>query len=69
MSAFKLAGATTLPLTGEQHPLNREFARWVTWANGTTIALALALFFFWMFWNSRHVEVPANRTVRLVRYT
>ena len=67
--AINLADATTLPLTGEQHPLNREFVRWMSWASATALLLGLALFLLWILWNSRQEAPPAARPIRLVRYT
>lgn len=68
--AFPLAGAPSLPLTGEQHPLRREFARWMSWANGATLLLVLAVFAGWAWWSQRTPEAPpVARQVKIVRYT
>ena len=41
--AFSLDDAPHLPLTGENHPLRRELAKWMSWANLVTILLAAAI--------------------------
>lgn len=67
--AFSLAQAPSLPLTGEEHPLRRELARWLVWACGITLALALAVFAAWWFWSRAKPEAPVERRVQIVRYT
>ncbi len=45
-----IANAVHLPLTGELHPLRREFARWLATGNVITITLAMvvcATIYFW----------------------
>jgi protein TonB len=68
--AFALDQAPALPLVGEDHPLRRELAKWLTVATVTTIVLAAAAFGGYFWWS--HREVPAPRAmgpVRIVRYT
>jgi protein TonB len=68
--AFPLQTAPSLPLTGDQHPLRREFARWLTWANGATLVVALGVFAGWAWWSQREPEAPpVARQVKIVRYT
>jgi TonB family protein len=68
--AFRLDDATSLPLTGDRHPLRREFARWLTWASGVTLVVCLAAFGGWAWWSSRAPEeAPVLRQVKIVRYT
>lgn len=67
--AFSLAHAPSLPLTGEEHPLRRELARWLSWASGITLVLALAAFATWYFWSRATPPAPVERRVHIVRYT
>jgi protein TonB len=68
--AFHLDQAASLPLTGEEHPLRREFARWLAWAAGATLVLALAVFGFWTWWSQREPPAaPIARQIKIVRYT
>jgi protein TonB len=67
--AFRLDDATSLPLTGDRHPLRREFARWLAWASGVTLVVCLAAFSGWTWWSNRAPEaVPVLRQVKIVRY-
>ena len=68
--AFPLDDATHLPLTGDQHPLRRELAKWLGWASGATLLLAVALLGFYLWWSGREpAEAPKLRQVKIVRYT
>lgn len=67
-SSFPLSEAPRLPLTGSEHPLSREFARWLSWANAAALAAGLVLFFAWVFWNRAHKPAPVERRVHIVRY-
>jgi TonB family protein len=68
--AFPLDTAPSLPLTGDQHPLRRELARWLGWASATTLLLATVLFGAYQWWSSREpVHQPVMRQVKIVRYT
>jgi protein TonB len=68
--AFSLADAADLPLTGERHPLRREFGKWLSWANAATLLLVLAVFGGWAWWSHREPErAPVARQVKIVRYT
>lgn len=68
--AFSLDDAPTLPLTGENHPLRQELAKWLSWANLVTILLTAAIFGGWYIWSQRTItEAPTMRPIRIVRYT
>lgn len=67
--AFSLAQAPRLPLTGEEHPLRVERAKWMLWGNVATLLLAAAALGIWMWWTSREPPPPPVREVRIVRYT
>jgi TonB family protein len=45
--AYSLAGATQLPVTGDNHPLSREAHRWLIWASSVTMLLGFCLFLGW----------------------
>lgn len=67
---FPLTQAEHLPLTGERHPLRREFAKWLGWGNGIALVAGLILFGAWVLWTHRHREAaPVYREVKIVRYT
>ncbi len=68
--AYSLDDAPRLPLTGEQHPLRRELARWLTWANLITMLLATVATGTWLWWSGRQPAArPVARHVKIVRYT
>ena len=68
--AFSLDQAPQLPLTGDHHPLRREKAKWLSWASGLTLLLALGAFGFYAWWSHRTPEVRhVARQVKIVRYT
>jgi len=48
-TAFSLVSAHHLPLTGEFHPLRREFERWLATGNLITLFLAISIFSTWYF--------------------
>lgn len=67
--AFRLTGAAHLPLSGEEHPLRREFNRWLTWSNGIALALGLLAFALWYVASrTKPKEAPVAREVKIVRY-
>lgn len=67
--AFALSQAPHLPVTGQRHPLRREFDRWLTWANLLAVTLGVALFLAWNWWTQREVATtPITRQVKIVRY-
>lgn len=68
--AFALTDAPSLPLTGERHPLKREFRRWLLWANAVAVSLGILAYAGWAAWNGLRPEAPpVERSVRIVRYT
>jgi TonB family protein len=68
--AFSLDAAPSLPVTGARHPLRREAAKWLTWANAVALVMALGAFGGWAWWTHRQPErVPVVRQVKIVRYT
>ncbi len=68
--AFSLESAPSLPVTGAQHPLRRESAKWLTWANAVALVVVLGAFGGWAWWSHRTPErVAVARTVKIVRYT
>ena len=62
-----LTGA--LPLAGERHPLNRDYARWLSRGNAAALATGLVLFAAWWLWSGRKPAEPPRAPVRLVRFT
>jgi protein TonB len=67
--AFSLADAAQLPVTGEMHPLRRETAKWLSWANGVSLVLGLLAFAAWLAWTHAREVAPVARRVHIVRYT
>ena len=69
IKAFSLSSADHLPVTGELHPLRREFTRWLSWSNVFVIVIGGALFLGWYFYShaTREEEVPRN--VQIVKFT
>jgi protein TonB len=68
--AFSLLNAAHLPLTGELHPLRREFARWVSAGNAFSLLIALTIFGTWYLWSHRTIEedtMPPG--VQIVKFT
>ena len=56
MKPFSLMNAARLPLTGELHPLRKEFAKWLTWSNALSLFVAALIFGTWYVWSHRTVE-------------
>jgi len=68
--AFSLDDAPSLPLTGDNHPLRRESAKWLSWANVITIAIAVVALGGYFLWSHRTPpEAPVMRPIKIVRYT
>ena len=67
--AFSLASAGHLPVTGEMHPLRREFTRWLTWSNVFVIVVGGALFAGWYFYSHASKEEEVPRNVQIVKFT
>ena len=70
MRAFSLANAVRLPLTGELHPLRREFNKWLGWGNACALLVAAIIFVSWYLWSHREAEIPTMPPgVQIVKYT
>lgn len=69
MKAFSLANASHLPVTGDLHPLKKEFTRWLTTANAVSLLTVIVLFGSWYVYSraNREEAVPPNATI--VKYT
>jgi periplasmic protein TonB len=70
VKAFSLTNAARLPLTGELHPLRREFAKWVGAGNATSLLIAFVIFGSWYLWSHRTIEeetMPPG--VQIVKFT
>jgi protein TonB len=67
--AYPLTNAVHLPVTGDEHPLRREFARWLSWSNGFALLAGLMAFGLWyLLSRGRTEEAPTYREVRIARY-
>jgi protein TonB len=69
IKTFSLANAGHLPVTGDIHPLRKEFTRWLTWSNVFCIAIGAALFASWYFYSHRTKEESVPRNVQIVKFT
>lgn len=67
--AYSLAGVAQFPVSGAEHPLEREAPRYVLWAAATALTLGLSLFGVWQWWTAREPAVATGRQVTIVRYT
>jgi TonB family protein len=67
--ADPLARAVRLPLTGDLHPLTREFKRWLFYGNGAALFLGLLAFGIWYALSKTGSDEPRTRTVKIVRYS
>jgi protein TonB len=67
--AFSLAGAQTLPVTGDSHPLRREFSKWMTTANAVSLLVGGLVFGAWLYQMHREKMAPVEDRVKIVRYT
>lgn len=56
MRAFPLINAAHLPLTGELHPLRKEFAKWLSAGNAFSLFIAFAIFGSWYLWSHRAAD-------------
>lgn len=64
-----MSQAPHLPLTGDFHPLRREFAKWLTWANGLALFTGILVFGSWYAWSHMNKEEEAPEGVTIVRFT
>jgi protein TonB len=69
IKAFPLSGAVHLPVTGELHPLRREFTRWLTWSNVFVMVVGGAIFASWYFYSHASKEEEVPRNVQIVKFT
>jgi protein TonB len=70
VKAFSLINAARLPLTGEMHPLRREFAKWVTTGNALSLLIAFAIFGTWYLWSHRTIaQEEAPVPVTMIKFT
>lgn len=70
MRAFPLINAAHLPLTGELHPLRKEFARWLGAGNAFSLLIALTIFGSWYLWTHRAADEEVMPTpVTMVKFT
>lgn len=67
MRAFPLTHAAHLPLTGDFHPLHKEFTKWLTWANGFAVSGAILVFATWYVWSRTNTEEVVPPGVKIVR--
>jgi protein TonB len=67
--AFSLSNAAHLPVTGDLHPLKREFTRWLTTANAVALFTAIAIFGAWYVWSHAKGREEAPPTATIVKYT
>ncbi len=56
MKPFSLANAVRLPLTGELHPLQKEFSKWISFSNALSLLVAALIFAAWYLWSHRTIE-------------
>lgn len=69
IKAFSLTNATHLPVTGDLHPLRKEFTRWLTWSNVFCIVIGGSLFASWYFYSHAKKEDAVPRNVQIVKFT
>jgi protein TonB len=70
VKSFSLANAARLPLTGDLHPLRREFSKWLSWGNACSLLIAALIFGSWYFWSHREKsEEGPPPGVQIVKFT
>ena len=69
IKSFSLASAGHLPVTGDLHPLRKEFTRWLSWSNVFCILIGGTLFVGWYVYSHRHKEDVVPRNVQIVKFT
>lgn len=67
--AFSLANAGHLPVTGELHPLRKEFNRWLSWSNVIVIVIGASIFASWYLYSHSKKEDAVPRNVQIVKFT
>jgi TonB family protein len=68
VSAFPLTASEHLPVVGDQHPLRREFTKWMGVSNGVSLLVGILLFAGWFYWTHRQPEEAIDRRAKIVRY-
>lgn len=70
MRSYPLASAPRLPMTGSRHPLRLESTKWLTWANASSLLLAVAVFAAWNLWSHRHrletAQAPGRQILKYI---
>ena len=69
IKAFPLANAAHLPVTGDLHPLRKEFTRWLSWSNAIVIVTCGAIFGGWYFYSQANKAEEVPRNVQIVKFT
>ncbi len=69
IKTFSLANAEHLPVTGDLHPLRKEFTRWLTWSNVIVIAVGAVIFGSWYFYAHANKAEEVPRNVQIVKFT
>jgi periplasmic protein TonB len=69
IKAFPLASAAHLPVTGDLHPLRKEFTRWLSWSNAIVIVTCGAIFGSWYFYSQANKAEEVPRNVQIVKFT
>jgi protein TonB len=69
LKSFSLASAGHLPVTGEFHPLRKEFTRWLSWSNVICIAIGGAIFTSWYVYSHSKKQDVVPRNVQIVKFT
>jgi TonB family protein len=69
IKTFSLANAGHLPVTGDLHPLRKEFSRWLTWSNVICIVIGGSIFASWYFYSHANKEDAVPRNVQIVKFT
>jgi protein TonB len=69
IKSFSLANAGHLPVTGDLHPLRKEFSRWLSWSNVICIGIGGAIFLGWYFYSHVNKGDVVPRNVQIVKFT
>lgn len=69
IKSFSLVNAGHLPVTGDLHPLRKEFSRWLSWSNVICIVIGGAIFASWYVYSHRNKEDVVPRNVQIVKFT
>lgn len=69
IKTFSLANAGHLPVTGDLHPLRKEFTRWLSWSNVICIAIGGTIFASWYVYSHANKQDAVPRNVQIVKFT